>query len=61
MTGRDRINAIFMAFHGVKWSNPWRSGHDAWKVYGKIFACSSAVIPGMSVKTDRAAWARTLV
>ena len=47
---RARINAICADLPGVEVSDPWGSGHDAWKVGEKMFACMGSVSPGVSVK-----------
>jgi len=48
---RDIVNAFCAALPGAEVSDPWGGGHDAWKVGGKMFACTGAVSPGVSVKT----------
>ena len=37
---RDLTNTICAALPGAEVSDPWGGGHDAWKVGGKMFACS---------------------
>ena len=58
---RKLVNAICRKFPGAELSDPWGGGHDAWKVGGKMFACIGAVMPGVSVKTDRIETAEMLV
>ena len=48
---RDIVNAFCAALPGAEVADPWGGGHDAWKVGGKMFACTGAVSPGVSVKT----------
>jgi predicted DNA-binding protein (MmcQ/YjbR family) len=42
-------------------SDPWGGGHDAWKVGGKMFACTGAETAGVSVKTDSIETAEMLI
>ena len=58
---RDLVNSICRSFPGAELSDPWGGGHDAWKVGGKMFACTSAVTPGVSVKTDSIETAEMLI
>jgi hypothetical protein len=50
-TDRKLVNAICRTFPGAEVSDPWGSGHDAWKVGGRFARCIGAVMPGVSVKT----------
>jgi predicted DNA-binding protein (MmcQ/YjbR family) len=47
---RDLVNDICRALPGAAWSEPFGPGHDVWKVGDKIFACTGAQTPGVSVK-----------
>ncbi len=58
---RKLINGICRTFPGAECSDPWGGGHDAWKVGGKMFACTGAVMPGVSVKTDSIETAEMLI
>jgi predicted DNA-binding protein (MmcQ/YjbR family) len=58
---RKLVNAICRKFPGAEVSDPWRGGHDAWEVGGKMFACIGAVMPGVSVKTDSIETAQMLI
>jgi predicted DNA-binding protein (MmcQ/YjbR family) len=58
---RERVNAICAALPGAEVSDPWGGGHDAWKLGGKMFACTGAVLPGVSVKTDGLETAEMLI
>ena len=51
MSLRDRVNAIAQGLPGATLDHPFDSGHDAWKIGGKMFTCIGAVTPGVSVKT----------
>ncbi len=50
-TFRKALDAICRTLPGAEVSDPWGGGHDAWKVGGKMFACSGAMQPGVAVKT----------
>ena len=58
---RKLVNAICRKFPGATVSDPWGGGHDAWKVGGKMFACTGAETPGVSVKTDSIETAEMLI
>ena len=58
---RKLVNATCRTFPGATVSDPWGGGHDAWKVGGKMFACTGAVTPGVSVKTDSIETAEMLI
>jgi predicted DNA-binding protein (MmcQ/YjbR family) len=58
---REMINDICRRFPGADVSDPWGGGHDAWKVGGKMFACSGTRLPGVSVKTDSIETATMLI
>ena len=42
---RDLVNAICAGLPGAEVSDPWGGGHDCWKVGGKMFAVTGAVLP----------------
>ena len=58
---RKLVNAICRTFPEAAVSDPWGGGHDAWKVGGKMFACTGAMTPGVSVKTDSIETAEMLI
>ena len=58
---RDIVNAFCATLPGAEVSDPWGGGHDAWKVGGKMFACTGAVTPGVSVKTADVETAEMLI
>ena len=58
---RAQVNAICTDLPGAEKSDPWGGGHDAWKVGGKMFACISAVQPGVAVKTPDIETAEMLI
>ena len=58
---RDIVNRFCATLPGAEVSDPWGGGHDAWKVGGKMFACTGAVMPGVSVKTSDIETAEMLI
>ena len=58
---RATINAICAGMPGAEVSDPWGGGHDCWKVGGKMFAVTGAVLPGVSVKCSSVEQAEMLI
>jgi predicted DNA-binding protein (MmcQ/YjbR family) len=58
---RDAVNTVCATLPGAERSDPWGGSHDAWKIGGKMFACYSATLPGVSVKTDSIDTAEMLI
>ncbi|MDE0698964.1 MAG: MmcQ/YjbR family DNA-binding protein [Boseongicola sp.] len=48
---RKRVESVCAPLPGAEVSDPWGMGHEVWKVGEKIFACSGASRPGVTVKT----------
>ena len=58
---RKLVNQISGRFPGAEHSDPWGSGHDCWKVGGKIFALIGAMEERVSVKCDSIETAAMLI
>ncbi len=58
---RKLVNEIAGAFAGAEVSDPWRGGHDCWKVGGKIFALIAAMEDRVTVKCDSVETAGMLI
>lgn len=49
---RKLVNSICRRFSGAEVFDPWAEDTSSGRSVGKIFACSGAIMPGVSVKTD---------
>ncbi|MGR3759500.1 MmcQ/YjbR family DNA-binding protein [Roseobacteraceae bacterium NS-SX3] len=58
---RETVNRLCAACPGAECSDPWGGGHDAWKIGGKMFACTGSQGLGVSVKTPDVETAQMLI
>ena len=58
---RDNLAAVCADLPGAEKSDPWGSGHDAWKICDKMFACIGSKLPGVAVKCEDIETAEMLI